>query len=300
MRQHSQGEGPSPWGICPVYTAFLCADYDAPSDSPLWPRAFVRRFPLTPSPLLLASTGESPVFGLEDAHGMMEVACSWLPRPLFAASQSTDRVRQVSLHGRGHAGHGSGPSSGLASPIAGVTGWHQRHGMPGPRFPVGLGTLQGMPRVIPQPSTTSWGLGSPAWRLAGACCSRHRVVYDASLQGLIGSLYTQRCFHILPHRFHGAQRGSWVGTRRVATCTFPHPPRLEPCVRLSPHTAQHLRSFSVVILPHEAFLPISAAPRYAFPVYSLRVRCIPLVRSSRGLGAFAMGSVPRVSGFPAP
>ena len=33
-----------------------------------------------------------------------------------------------------------------------------------------------------------------------------------------------------------------------------------------------------------------------FPVDSLRVRCIPLVRSSRGLGAFAMGSRPRVDG----
>src|SRR6266852_5300593 len=42
------------------------------------------------------------------------------------------------------------------------------------------------------------------------------------------------------------QRGSWIGTRRVAPCTFPHPLRLEPCVRLSPHTAQHLRSFSMV------------------------------------------------------
>ena len=155
MRQHSQGEGPSPWGICPVYTAFLCSDSDAPSDSPLWHRAFVRRFPLTTSPLLLASTGESPVFGREDSNGMMEVACFWLPRPLFAASQSTYRVRQVSLYCRGNAGHCSGPYSCLASTISGLTGWHQRQGMPGPRFPVGLCTLLVNPHVTPQPSTTS-------------------------------------------------------------------------------------------------------------------------------------------------
>ena len=135
------------------------------------------------------------------------MACCWLPRPLFAASQSPYRVGQVDLYCHGDATHRSGPYSGLASTISGVTGWHHRQGMPGPRFPVGLYTLQVIHRVIPQPSTTSWGLVSPAWRLSGACCSRHRVVYDASLQGLIGYLSTQRCFHILPHRFHGAPRG---------------------------------------------------------------------------------------------
>jgi len=31
---------------------------------------------------------------------------------------------------------------------------------------------------------------------------------------------------------------------------FPHPPRLEPGLRLSPHPAQHLRSFSVHIVEH--------------------------------------------------
>jgi hypothetical protein len=34
----------------------------------------------------------------------------------------------------------------------------------------------------------------------------------------------------------------WPLMRRT---TFPHPPRLEPCLRLSPHTAQHLWSISI-------------------------------------------------------
>ena len=75
-------------------------------------------------------------------------------------------------------------------------------------------------------------------------------------------------------------------------------PSLSPCGPFPP--AGVAGRLSVVVLPHEAFLPISAAPRYAsFPVDSLRVRCIPLVRSSRGLGAFAKGSIPHVDGFPA-
>jgi hypothetical protein len=36
----------------------------------------------------------------------------------------------------------------------------------------------------------------------------------------------------------------------------------------------------------------------AFPVDSLRVRWVPLVRSFRRLGAFALGQMPRVHGFP--
>src|SRR5262245_14457010 len=41
----------------------------------------------------------------------------------------------------------------------------------------------------------------------------------------------------------------WVEARRVAIWrnligTSPHLPRLEPCLRLSPYTAQHLRSVS--------------------------------------------------------
>jgi hypothetical protein len=36
----------------------------------------------------------------------------------------------------------------------------------------------------------------------------------------------------------------------------------------------------------------------AFPVDSLRVRWVPLVRASRRLGAFAMSSHPRVDSFP--
>jgi len=66
---------------------------------------------------------------------------------------------------------------------------------------------------------------------------------------------------------------------------------------LSPHTAQHLRSFSVAHVSTKrpfAFLQLHRCP----PVYSLRVRWVPLFRSSRRLGAFAMGTHPRVHGFP--
>ena len=55
--------------------------------------------------------------------------------------------------------------------------------------------------------------------------------------------------------------------------TFPHPPRLAPCVRLSPHTAQHLWSFSMDI--HEASVPISPAPQ-----------CILRGQLARSLGTF--------------
>ena len=129
-----------------------------------------------------------PVFSMKDANGMMEVACCWLPRPLFAAAPSPYRGGQVALSCQSHAPPHSGPYSCLASTIAGLTGWHQRQGRPGPRFPVGLCTLPVLHQVMPPPSTTAWGLGSPAWRLAGACCSHPSVVSDASLQGLIGYL----------------------------------------------------------------------------------------------------------------
>src|SRR5215470_8944022 len=50
-------------------------------------------------------------------------------------------------------------------------------------------------------------------------------------------------------------------------------PRLAPCMRLSPHTAQHLWSVSMDI--HEASVPISPAPRY-----------IPRGQLARSLGTF--------------
>src|SRR5712691_723679 len=64
--------------------------------------------------------------------------------------------------------------------------------------------------------------------------------------------------------------------RIKASClvgTFPQSPRLAPCVRLSPHTAQHLWSFSMDL--HEASVPISPAPQ-----------CIPRGQLARSLGTF--------------
>src|SRR5713101_4782164 len=83
---------------------------------------------------------------------MMEVACGWRPPPCSAAPQSAYRGGQGDLYGHDKEEHCAGPYSGVAPTIAGVTGWHLRHGMPGAPFPVGLGTLQVMHHVIPQPS----------------------------------------------------------------------------------------------------------------------------------------------------
>ena len=81
------GSGPSPSGLLLVCTAGPCADSSAPADAPLRQRAVVRRCPLPPSPLLLASLEEPPVFRLADSHRTLEVACAspgpvpslWLP-----------------------------------------------------------------------------------------------------------------------------------------------------------------------------------------------------------------------------
>src|ERR687888_189678 len=77
--------------------------------------------------------------------------------------------------------------------------------MPGATVPVGLGTLQVMHHVSPQPSTTSWRLACSSWCLSGPCCSPHRVVYGAEAQGLMGCLYTSWhcCIPSLHFTAHG-------------------------------------------------------------------------------------------------
>src|SRR5712691_8091413 len=69
--------------------------------------------------------------------------------------------------------------------------------------------------------------------------------------------------------------------------TFPHPPRLEPCLRLSPHTAQHLRSFSVK--NHQAFLRISSVPQEFTRVRLARSLStfVPVFLKARGLRHWA-------------
>src|SRR5437867_7102860 len=62
------------------------------------------------------------------------------------------------------------------------------------------------------PATTSSGLVSLAWGLSGACCSPQRVVYDASLQGLIEYLYT-RGVSTFFHAAFTAHRAEAVGSR---------------------------------------------------------------------------------------
>ena len=108
--------------------------------------------PFPTYPLALTSLTKSPVFRIEDSNGMRKVACSCWPHPRSAASQSPSRGGQVYLECRCLASSGSGPYSGLAPTISGMTDWHLRQGLPGARFPVGLCTLQVIHQVIPQPS----------------------------------------------------------------------------------------------------------------------------------------------------
>jgi hypothetical protein len=108
--------------------------------------------------------------------------------------------------------------------------------------------------------------------------------------------------------------GSWVGTRRVTLLHVSSSPRLAPCVRLSPHTAQHLGSISIAKAMKHLF-PLRWHPQKFIRVSS-HVANMPehnaraqLARSlgtwfatylctpyCQRLGAFAMGSMPRVDG----
>ena len=93
-------------------------------------------------------------------------------------------------------------------------------------------------------------------------------------------------------------------------CTFPHAPRLEPDVRLSPHPAQHLGSFLDVIQTIKQLLHFRSRlhararvrrnithPMYGIISWRIRV-WLPHAPALPRLGAFAMGKIPRVSGFP--
>jgi len=92
----SPGEGPSPSVLVLVSVAVPRADSSAPSDSPRGPRAVVRRCPRTPSPLLLASRGESPVCTGQAAHERREVAGGWASLPRCAAPQDSQRTLNFS------------------------------------------------------------------------------------------------------------------------------------------------------------------------------------------------------------
>src|SRR6266852_4979635 len=66
----------------------------------------------------------------------------------------------------------------------------------------------------------------------------------------------------------GTSGGCWASAlgkgRAQCLCLFLHPPRLEPCMRLSPHTAQHrLDTSSPVTVPRH--------PAGAFPRVRMRV-----------------------------
>ena len=222
-------------------TAFPYSDYYAPSDSSSGPWRFVG-VSLAYFPLALTSLTKSPVFDVEDSNGMVEVACCWRPHPFSTAPQSPYRVGQVDLYCHDNATHCAGPYSGVAPTISSVTGWHLRQGLPGAPFPVGLCTLQVMHHVMPQPNTPSWRLVSSSGCLSGSCCSPRRVVCEAETQGLMGYLYTPRCYHILPHRFHGAQR------RRSGRCRQSAPGPCSAQLRLA-HPGRCVPAASPLLFP---------------------------------------------------
>jgi hypothetical protein len=186
-RRTAPGEGPSPSVLLLVSVACPRSDSSAPSDAAGGHWRFVG-VSLASCPRALSSLKQSPGFGVIDSNGMMEVACCWRPPPRSAAPQAAYRGSQVNLYGHDHEAHCAGPSSGVAPTMAGVTGWPRRPGMPGAPCPVGLGTLQVIHHVMPQPNTPSWRLVSSAGCLAGPCCSPRRVVCDAEAHGLMGYL----------------------------------------------------------------------------------------------------------------
>ena len=76
-----------------MYVAFLRSDYYGPFDCLQGLGVSVRVSPAY-FPLSLSSLSGSPVFRIEDANKMMEVACYWLPHPLSAAPQYWHRVNR--------------------------------------------------------------------------------------------------------------------------------------------------------------------------------------------------------------
>src|SRR2546427_5740504 len=99
--------------------------------------------------------------------------------------------------------------------------------MSGFSLPVGLCTLLSNHQVIhisvnfrciPQPSTTSWGLASPAWCLLGACCSRRVVVHGRlAPKAHRVTCMTRMVFSTFLYRAFTARIGEDIGGERQAT-----------------------------------------------------------------------------------
>jgi hypothetical protein len=91
--------------------------------------------------------------------------------------------------------------------------------------------------------------------------------------------------------------GSWVGARRVALLYVSS----RPPFRTARTTFMVCGSTPVIILhggTRKRRVPCRQFHRYP-PVYRLRVHWLPVFPSSHKLGAFALGTHPRVGGFPA-
>ena len=215
------GWGPAPSVLLLVSPAGLGSDSAAPSDSSRWPRAVARRVPRPPSPRLFPSTEPSPGCRMADSHRTRAVACS-APCP----SRSARLPRRWTAGSTGCSlspGHDQRVTWVL--PLTARLCFQARRAdsadqvCQGPPVPQGFPTLAVLHPIVLQPSTTSRELVSPSWRLAGACCSRRRVVSNAAPQGRIGCLYTpgvSTCFHAActAHRAQAGRRRLQCVVRR--------------------------------------------------------------------------------------
>jgi hypothetical protein len=162
-----------------VYTAFPCSDYYAPSDSPLGPRVFVRRFPRTPSHCACHPSGSLPCLSWRTQARWLRWHVLLTPSALCGSPVPAEGKQVPLCHLRQNRSCILPRSLLLPMAVSSLTGSHLRSGMRGAAFPVGLCVLQVIHHPISQPSATSWILPFSSWRLLGVCCSRSRVVWSA-------------------------------------------------------------------------------------------------------------------------
>ena len=117
MLPNSQGEGPSPWVLIPVWTAFPSADYYAPSATSPGPWHFVRGLPLPPVHLPWHSSGGFPcaAWKTQTERGRWRVSLL-APSALCGSPGFAQRVGQVDLCYYGKASMAGLPQS-LLSPL---------------------------------------------------------------------------------------------------------------------------------------------------------------------------------------
>src|SRR5215831_7561091 len=139
------------------------------------------------------------------------------------------------------------PDGAGRGPARGILGWPvPRHRPPGAVHAPARQTRRGHPRGWPGIKKAPDTCPGASSEFASPAMAHELCLNPLNRQG------SQACpqqYHILtlPHKPRRLRilpatktRRRWVSARRVTLVgTFPHAPRLEPDVRLSPHTAQH-------------------------------------------------------------